>query len=100
MKTFGGAVLFLDRSDINTDEFTIVVKVELDESTNQLSVSGIVAIDSDGNEISLDDLKLGIRRRNAENPDTSATSIAPLFVVFGATVAGTGALLFTRRRRL
>jgi hypothetical protein len=88
-----------DTYDIDTDEFTIIVKVELDEATNTLRIDDIVAVDKDGNEISLKDLKLGIRKNNANNPDTAAVSGAPIFVIFGALAAGLGSVIFITRRR-
>jgi hypothetical protein len=88
-----------DQYDIDTDEFTIVVKVELDESTNELYVSDIVAVDKDGNEISLEDLKLGIRKNNANNPDTAAANYAPMFTIAGAMIAALGCMTRAIRRR-
>ena len=88
-----------DEYDIDLSEFTVVVKVELDEQTNTLYIGDIVAYDKDGNEISLEDLKLGIRKRSASNPDTAAVNNAPIFVLFGALVAGLGSAFFVARRR-
>ena len=100
-----GIKLNSDEYDIDVDEFTIVVKVKLDEATNTLYVDGIVAVDADGNEISLEDLGLGIRRREEEisddsaNPNTSAKNYAPAFAIVGATIAALGCATRAIRRR-
>ena len=86
--------------DIDTDEFTVVVKVVLDESTNTLSIAEIVAVDGEGNEMPLESLKLGIRKHDSANPDTRAANNAYLFVVAGAMMAGFGSTLHFSRRRI
>ena len=85
-----------DNYDIDLNEFTVKTIVELDESTNTLSVAGIKAYDADGNEIDLSALKLGISRK-ATNPDTGI-SLKPILIASFA-VSTFGALLFTVRKR-
>ena len=88
-----------DEYDIDQNEFTIRVIVELDEATNTLKVTNIVAVDKDGNVMNLSDLKLGIARK-PENPDTLDKGSVAARITTVSALAGTG-LMFTilRRRR-